>query len=203
MNRSLQLIALFAVAFFLSLPESVFAGELYRGPRRYSTGSSFARARDVRPSTFASKRLSNTRSSARATSLKDSSPYDYRIVRARAEQAKYEQKYARWENKIAQQESKARMKAKKTQEKLAERNRKRREKELEKAARLKEKKDRELAKLSSRSSQKSIFGGSSEVNAGKKNGEMFSAPVDAKDGVPRRLTLWQRIKAWMFGGSDR
>ena len=174
--------------------DTASAGELIRSPRRFSSKSTYTRK--VAKSTEAVRRLKNTPSSDRPMSLKQSNPYEYRIVQAAMEQQKYEQKLAKWENRVEKQEQRAVVKRQKETARAQDRLQKKNERERAKAAREQAKRERDKEKQLARIARNQ----SPLTTTTKKNGERFSSPTGAeKEGAPRRLSLWQRIKLWFSG----
>lgn len=180
----------------LFVPQDASAGELFQNPRRGQT-------RRVKTSTNAARRLSSTRSGNDVSTLKSSSPYDYRIIKARNDNARYEEKLAKWQYKVDQTQRKQTIKAQKERLKRQEKAAKLQAKERDKALRQKEKEEREKTRATSKSEpKKGLLGGTStetSTPAARAKGEMFTSPSVEKDGEPKRRTFWQRIKDWLFG----
>jgi hypothetical protein len=180
----------------LIVPQDASAGELFRSARRSQT-------RRVKSSTNAARRLSSSRSQNDVATLKSSSPYDYRIIKARNDNARYEEKLAKWQYKADQTQRKQTIKAQKERQKRQEKAAKLQAKERDKALRQKEKDERDKARATSKSEpKKGLLGGSStetSTPAARAKGEMFTSPSAEKDGEPKRRTFWQRIKDWLFG----
>jgi hypothetical protein len=200
----LQVAAAFSFCALLSVPLDALAGELFRTPRRYNTGGSSQRARTVQPSTKSIKILESRRvRSSDTTSLSQSSPYDYRIIQNEKDQAKYELKLAKWQYNVEKQEQKARSKEIKNKEREEQKLEKQRTRERDRAARKQEKIEKEKARVAN--SGKGFFGSSNQntntSTTAKRHGDMFNkSPTSASSKeAPKRLTLWQRMKRWMFG----
>ena len=199
--------------------EVSYAGEaIPRAPRiRLTGGNNGLRARLARSSTAATKNLNKMRNRPERTSLKDTSPYEYRITQQANAQTLYEQKLAKWESKVAKMEENRAKKARQEEERAIEKEMKRREREKKEMAKLqRQQEQRSKTKgggiFSSRERENDEEGEAGASSARKRhaeeylndnsesNGDREEAETENGSAQKSRPSFWQRLRRAVFGG---
>jgi len=211
-------LTLIALPVLFSATENAEAGELYKGHQtlRKQTGLG---ARRISPSTKAVKALNNAHSE-KSLDIKQSSPYEARMVAYNTAMRKYDKDYAKWEYKTDQIQAKQEKKAEKERQKDQAKRKKEQEKLAKAAAREQEKIDRKN-KASSKSSPTSFlaraFGGKEAAkdenktviaDEKAKKAEAFFGSVESDSTTALateapakpKLSFWQRLSRALFGG---